>query len=80
LISDFFFYFGSQAVAVDLDSIGYGRIRDYKKTKLSESEGGRNIVTSMWRGNRSRVNMIIADPCEFDGFYQRVDQSTGKLV
>lgn len=31
LISDFFLYFGDQAVPVDLESIGYRRIRNFKK-------------------------------------------------
>lgn len=80
LISNFYFYFGCQAKTVNLNSIKYGRIRDYKKTNLSESEDGRNLITSIWRENLSNINLIMADPCQFMDSHQRVDQETGKIV
>ncbi|MEX2492191.1 MAG: hypothetical protein WD425_10565 [Nitrospirales bacterium] len=79
LISRYFLYFGSQAQTVDLESIGYGRIRDYKKTSLSDSEEARNLIMSMFRENRSNINWIVSDPCQFMDSHQRVDQRTGKI-
>lgn len=79
LVSECFFYFGSCAIDVDLESIGYLRIRDYKKTDLTKSEAGRVLINSVWRANRSCVNLVIADPCQFMDSHQRVDQGTGKL-
>jgi len=80
LISRYFLYFGSQAKFVDLDSIGYKRIRNYKKTSLSDSEEARNLITSIFRENRNNINLIASDPCQFIDAHQRVDQGTGKIV
>jgi hypothetical protein len=80
LISNCFFYFGSQSVQVDLDSIGYKRIRDFKKTALSESSEGRKIIETLCRENRKNINLVIADPCQFMNSHQRVDQGTGKIT
>lgn len=80
LISNYFYYFGSAAVTVDLDSIGYGRIRNIKKTDLSHSQEGRDLISVMCSQNRSNLNVIIADPCQFLSSHQRVDQGTGKIL
>jgi hypothetical protein len=80
LISDYFFYFGSAAIGVDLDSIEYGRIRNIKKTCLSSSYAGKNLITSVWRENRNTRNFIVADPCQFMDSHRRVDQGTGKII
>ena len=80
LISDYFFYFGSAAIDVDLDSIGYGRIRNTKKTCLSSSYAGKKLITSVWKEHRSNKNFIIADPCQFMDSHRRVDQGTGKII
>lgn len=80
LVSNYFLYFGDQAQAVDLDSIGYGRIRNYTKTKLSDSEEARNLITSMFREHRTSINLLVSDPCQFMDSHQRVDQGTGKIL
>lgn len=80
LISNIFFFFGGQARDVDLDSIGYKRIRDFKKTDLSASPEGRRIIEKIFNKNRQYLNMVIADPCQFMGSHQRVDQGTGKIA
>ena len=80
LVSNYFLYFGEQAQHVDLDSIGYGRIRNYTKIKLSDSEQARNLITSMFRRHRSSINMVVSDPCQFMDSHQRVDQGTGKFL
>lgn len=80
LISNYFLYFGSQAVDVDLDSIGYGRIRDFKKTNLAASPEGRKTIETVFNNNRQYVNLVIADPCQFMASHLRVDQETGKTA
>lgn len=80
LISNYFIYYGSQAVDVDLDSIGYTRIRDFKKTDLSASLEGRQIIETMFNNYRRNINIVIADPCQFMASHLRVDQKTGKTA
>lgn len=80
LVSNYFLYFGDQAPNVDLDSIGYGRVRNYTKINLSGSEEARHLITSMFRKNRSSINMVVSDPCQFMDSHQRVDQGTGKIL
>lgn len=80
LISNYFIYYGSQAVDVDLGSIGYTRIRDFKKTDLSASAEGRLIIETMFNNYRRHINMVIADPCQFMVSHLRVDQKTGKIA
>lgn len=80
LISNNFFYFGSAAININLHSIGYGRIRNLKKTCLSSSAAGRELITSVFNENRSNRNYIVADPCQFNDSHRRVDQGTGKIT
>ena len=79
LVSNYFLYFGDEALPVDLDSIGYGRIRNYKKIFLSASKEARDLITSVFRDHRSDINMVVSDPCQFIDSHQRVDQGTGKI-
>ncbi len=79
LVSTHFFYFGSEAVPIDLDSISYVRIRDYKKSALDDLEAARTLITSIESTNRSSRNIIVADPCQFVDSHLRVDQDTGKI-
>ena len=79
LISNYFLYFGSAAVSICLESIGYHRIRNYKKLNLSESENGRNLITSAISMNRNNINLVISDPCQFMDSHKRVDQGTGRI-
>jgi hypothetical protein len=80
LLSEFFLYFGDAAISVDLSSIGYHRIRDYKKIELTELSSGRTLIKSCVEQYQEKLNMVISDPCQFDLFHKRVDQVTGKLV
>lgn len=80
LISDHFLYFGANAVAVDLDSIGYHRrIRNIKKVKLTESNNGGKLISSVVNAYRANINMVISDPCQFKDCHKRVDQVTRKI-
>lgn len=80
LISDFFLYFGSNAIEINLESIGYKRIRNFKKTCLSTSTAGEELISSIWKGNLNNKNHIISDPCQFMKSHQRVDQETGRII
>ena len=79
LISNCFLYFGDKAVSVNLESIGYGRIRDYTKINLSDSKEARDLIASIFREHKSYINMVVSDPCQFMDSHQRVDQGTGKI-
>lgn len=80
LVSNYFLYFGNQAQHVDLDSIAYGRIRNYTKVNLSDSESARNLIAAMFLEHRNSINMVVSDPCQFMDSHQRVDQGTGKIL
>lgn len=79
LLSDYFFYFGENAVQVDLDLIGYKKIRGHKKTSLSPEVGGYKLITQMASEYRSSKNMILGDPVSFEHSHKRVNQETGKI-
>ena len=79
LISNYFFYFGSAAIEVDLNSIGFIRIRDFKKTNLNNSNQGKSLIKSVVHQNQSSLNLIVADPCQFMDSHKRVDQSSGRV-
>ncbi|CAM3301696.1 MULTISPECIES: hypothetical protein [Enterobacteriaceae] len=79
LISRHFYYFGDKAVDVDLDSIGYHRIRDYLKLSLDHSIPANDLIKKIEAEFHSDKNIVISDPCQFSDFYKRVDQGTGEL-
>ncbi|WP_210456891.1 hypothetical protein [Vibrio crassostreae] len=79
LISSHFYYFGNEAIDVDLTSIGYHRIRDYKKIALDECLPAVELIKKIDQNFRSEKNLVISDPCQFSHFYKRVDQATGEL-
>ncbi|MGE4544282.1 MAG: hypothetical protein AB7D06_09240 [Pedobacter sp.] len=79
LISNYFLYFGDAAIPLDLHSIGYHRIRDFKKIKLTLGNKGRNLIESVVNAHRGKLNMVISDPCQFKDSHKRVDQATGKI-
>ncbi len=79
LISNYFLYFGGLAQPVDLDSIGYRRVRNYMKITLSNSKAASDLIASIFSKHRSVINMVISDPCQFMDSHQRVDQGTGKI-
>lgn len=79
LISRHFYYFGDKAVDIDLDSIGYHRIRDYIKLSLDYSIPANDLIKKIDAEFHSDKNIVISDPCQFSDFYKRVDQGTGVL-
>ncbi len=79
LVSECFLFFGEDAVPVDLESIGYIRIRNVKKSNLNDSTEACKLIKSVAASNRSNWNQILADPCQFMDSHLRVDQDTGKI-
>jgi hypothetical protein len=77
LISNCFLYFGETAVPLNLDSIGYHRIRNYKKIKLAPDNDGGKLIAVLLDEHGSKLNMAISDPCQFKNSHKRVDQATG---
>lgn len=79
LISNHFYYFGGGAIEIDLNSIEYNRIRDYKKIFIATSISAQKIINKIYSENKNMKNFIISDPCQFSDFDKRVDQETGKI-
>ena len=79
LVSNFFFYFGDQAVTVNLDSVNYVSGPGYKKIDLTTSNAGKELIESTYISYKSDLNCIISDPCQFMDSHQRVDQVTNKI-
>ncbi|MEK0158548.1 hypothetical protein WLQ65_05240 [Pseudoalteromonas piscicida] len=79
LLSNFFFYFGSQASIVDLASINYVSGLGFKKIDLSESQEGRALIETIYLKHKSDLNCIISDPCQFIASHKRVDQKSGSV-
>lgn len=82
LISDYFFYFGSKAVSVNLESIGYKNGIGQKKLNLDEdpkANEARDLIQTIYMENYKELNTLIADPCQFNESYKHYDQTTGKL-
>ncbi|MFT5581733.1 MAG: hypothetical protein ACI9G9_000992 [Psychromonas sp.] len=79
LISDCFFYFGEQAIAVDLEAIRYKSAPGFKKVDLNSSPQGKALIKKVYSENKNNLNCVISDPCQFLDSHRRVDQGTGKL-
>jgi hypothetical protein len=78
LLSRRFYYFGSAAPEIDLASIGYQNVRNFRKLPLSEKCVS-TFVENMVDQYERNVNRVMADPFDFARASERVDQSTGKL-
>ncbi|MCC9660403.1 hypothetical protein LPA49_07465 [Pseudoalteromonas sp. MB41] len=80
LLSDFFFYFGSEAKEVDLESVNYISKPGCKKISLDSSNEAREIINNIYKNNISSLNTVVSDPCQFSISYKRVSQKTGKII
>jgi hypothetical protein len=78
LISTHFYYFGRKAPRIDLSSIGYSNIRNYRKMALDATGVGAIIEAIESRYGRDR-NTAIADPFDFKNAAKRVDQESGRV-
>lgn len=79
LISTHFYYFGSRAPHVDLKSIGYKPIRNYRKFSLNDNAVS-GFIDNIEREFQRNRNLVMADPFDFARAAERVDQATGKLT
>lgn len=77
LISDWFYYFGSAAIEVDLNSIGFHRVRDRRKILISDAPAAGDMIKGICAAHRANKNYVIADPCQYMRSHQRVDQRKG---
>jgi hypothetical protein len=78
LISTHFYYFGSSAPPIDLKSIGYKNIRNYRKLSLYDDKV-KMFIDKIEVDYQKYCNLVIADPFDFARAAKRVDQATGKL-
>ena len=80
LISRQFLYFGSAAVIVNLNQIGYGRsrVRDCCKYPFADSPAAVELVQQTVADHREDLNQVIGDPIHFESAHMRVDQQSGK--
>jgi len=79
LISTHFYYFGSCAPPVDLKSIGFKNIRNYRKFSLND-DAVKGLIESIETENQKDRNLVMADPFDFTRAAERVDQATGKFM
>ena len=78
LISNHFFYFGSAAPPVDLESISYKNGMGYSKKALANTQVAA-LVKGIEEMNWKNRNIVIADPFQFEQAEKRVDQGTSKI-
>jgi hypothetical protein len=78
LIAEHFYYFGSNAPNVDLDTLGYKNIRNFRKMSLSDVKVS-GFIRSLEEKNMRNADLVLADPFDFSKASKRVDQSTGKI-
>jgi len=79
LISKHFYYFGSKAPEIDLESIGYQNGRNYAKKFLGDAEIIK-FIKNIEQQYRIDVNTIIGLPFNFNEAAKRVDQATSKII
>ena len=64
---------------MDLDSIGFKNIRNFRKFKLSVGPVS-SLVQGVERDYENSRNEIVADPYDFERASARVDQESGKFL
>jgi hypothetical protein len=79
LISEHFFYFGKRPVSVNLHSIPYKNGIGHSKKNLDTTPNARNLILKMHSDYKDDLNVVFADPCQFENSYLRVDQQSGEL-
>lgn len=79
LISSLFLYFGLKAPIVNLNSIGYSNHIGYSKKSLEDNKNS-DFILRMVSKNKKNINIVIADPFNFNIASMRVDQKTGKIT
>lgn len=81
LVSKNFFYFGTEAKEIDLDSIGHhNRIRDYQRYLFHNNKFAYDEISRFTKKYSSARNLLQGDPVHFNLFDKRVDQQSGQYV
>ena len=78
LISNHFYYFGEAAIDVPLKDINYKNVRSHRKIKIDKSI--KSFIDKIEKANQANLNIITADPFEFNDAHKRVDQSNSKIM
>jgi hypothetical protein len=78
LISEHFYYFGSSPPEVDLGSIRYENVRNFRKMPLG-AHGVRAFIAQIEAAHHQHLNHVAADPFDLSRASHRADQSTGRL-
>jgi hypothetical protein len=79
LMSENFYYFGKNALAIDSESLGYKNGRNYRKMQLSDDNIAA-FIAEIERCYSKDRNRVIANPFDFSSASKRVDQATGKIT
>ncbi len=79
LISTHFYYFGREAPYVQLESIGYSNNIGHSKKSLRQIEVSR-FLSDIESKYKNYLNMVLADPFNFDIASKRVIQKSGKIL
>lgn len=80
LVSFNFLYFGEGAVEIDLDSVDYGRIRDFRKINMKGNPKAGLLMDSVKKKSHGLENYIFSDPCQYKYSYKRADQESGRII
>lgn len=79
LVSKRFIYFGRHPALINLESVGYRKVRNCKKITLDQSPAGKKMITDLLNDNLNYLNCVVADPFHFDSYDKRVVQSDGRM-
>jgi len=78
LISDRFIYFGKESQYIDLNKLGYSKVRDYKKLDLNIRKV-KNEINKLVEAHKNEKNKIISSPIDFRNAHKRVNQKDGRV-
>jgi len=79
LTSNHYYYFGCEPIDVDLKSINYTNSRGYRKKPLNDSFV-MAIIRNVEINCPDLLNIVKADPFQFQHAAKRVDQGTNKIT
>lgn len=79
LISECYYYFGKNALAIDCELLGYKNGRNYRKMQLGDINIAAFIADIERRYLKDR-NRVLAYPFDFSSASKRVDQATRKIT
>lgn len=78
LVSNNFIYFGLSAIPVDIERVGYRKVRAHRNIDIDSSPAARKMLESIFSRHKWAKNLVLDDPINFNLFGTRVDQKTAK--